>query len=529
MGAAGGSFASGFAQTLMQGMALQNQIATQQEDLKIKRQIADANLKLHEAQTADIERKVRTAAALFQRMQPQQQQTATDENGSYQMTSQPAAPLSPQERLAFQAMAGDVSGALKSIEPHFFQPGQGLSAYTPATDQTQQIAAPQAPPINPFIEKFMAGGAQPAAGGNGEAPAGQPQGGGPLNPAGIPYEPPTFTFDAKGGITAKIGPTKYSIHESKVEYPEGSGQQQVVLTAVNPMNPADRHTIPIGKPLPADELQKLERIAESWGVPPGDARRIVAGQIAAASLKYNGPAQAIAIDELEAKTKEKLAKGLTGTATTAQTTEARAKGIPGPLQKAKDLEVQTAGEKTAAEVQARNANEPPQGAAQNKIQMLQSVERQMGLVQQNFDAKFVGKGFGNYSDKLKKEFDKQEALASKGQYAGAFAGNVRAFLGTASPEEITFRNALLDSADLLLRARSGAQINEQEYNRLKSILPQLTDEPNTFLPAMKRFQDETSAIINDTLKIGSTGAREQLRQRETAPAKAQPPKGFRRE
>jgi hypothetical protein len=53
---------------------------------------------------------------------------------------------------------------------------------------------------------------------------------------------------------------------------------------------------------------------------------------------------------------------------------------------------------------------------------------------------------------------------------------------------------------MLLRARSGAQINEQEYARLSKLVPSVTDPLPTFQAKLKDFRREAQSILS-----GSTG------------------------
>lgn len=71
-------------------------------------------------------------------------------------------------------------------------------------------------------------------------------------------------------------------------------------------------------------------------------------------------------------------------------------------------------------------------------------------------------------------------------------------------EETTFRTALQDASDQLLRARSGAQINEQEYGRLRAILPKATDEPQVFLAALDRFEGELRSLLEKKRRMAVT-------------------------
>jgi len=95
-----------------------------------------------------------------------------------------------------------------------------------------------------------------------------------------------------------------------------------------------------------------------------------------------------------------------------------------------------------------------------------------------------------------------------------------------SGQETTFRTALRDAGDQLLRARSGAQINEQEYQRLRAILPKATDEPQVFMAALDRFENELKAMLEQKRRIvaeprGAAGAR------QSGTALPPPPPGWR--
>jgi hypothetical protein len=50
-------------------------------------------------------------------------------------------------------------------------------------------------------------------------------------------------------------------------------------------------------------------------------------------------------------------------------------------------------------------------------------------------------------------------------------------------------------SDMLLRARSGAQINEQEYQRLRKLMPNPRTAPETFRINLSRFITETNNIL----------------------------------
>jgi hypothetical protein len=76
----------------------------------------------------------------------------------------------------------------------------------------------------------------------------------------------------------------------------------------------------------------------------------------------------------------------------------------------------------------------------------------------------------------------------KPQYVGLLSGQVGRITQWANPDEAAFRQIILDVKDSLLRARSGAQINEQEYARLAKLVPDMTDSEPQFAGKMKSFE-----------------------------------------
>jgi hypothetical protein len=73
-------------------------------------------------------------------------------------------------------------------------------------------------------------------------------------------------------------------------------------------------------------------------------------------------------------------------------------------------------------------------------------------------------------------------------------GKMGEWIGTTAEEQVKFYADLQSVRDELLRAKSGAQINEQEYQRLKSILPDEYKADNSFKARMDRFETELNVI-----------------------------------
>ncbi len=84
--------------------------------------------------------------------------------------------------------------------------------------------------------------------------------------------------------------------------------------------------------------------------------------------------------------------------------------------------------------------------------------------------------------------------------------------GITGSKEVSFKRIVNDLSDRLLRARSGAQINEQEFERLTKIVPRLDTAEVVFEAEMKSFIDELDKILNTKQKISEQAGRRGLRQ-----------------
>ncbi len=91
-----------------------------------------------------------------------------------------------------------------------------------------------------------------------------------------------------------------------------------------------------------------------------------------------------------------------------------------------------------------------------------------------------------------------------GPIHGRVAGVKEATTGKLSDEEIEMRATVKDMQDALLRARSGAQINEQEYKRLVAFLPDLNTMPNVFKARLNRFRRAVKTVIEEKSKFATT-------------------------
>lgn len=95
------------------------------------------------------------------------------------------------------------------------------------------------------------------------------------------------------------------------------------------------------------------------------------------------------------------------------------------------------------------------------------------------------------------------------EYVGPVTGRVgkvkEELVGNLPSEQVEFYNWTRDVKDALLRARSGAQINEQEYKRLAGFLPSENIPPASYEARFKRFKQEVDMILSNKAKMLEEG------------------------
>lgn len=135
---------------------------------------------------------------------------------------------------------------------------------------------------------------------------------------------------------------------------------------------------------------------------------------------------------------------------------------------------------------AREAGKPLEASVQKEITGLEGALRQVENIEKNLDPAFLGPIRG-------RDF----TFEARRQVGGA--------VGRPLPDaETNFRQSLKDVQDQLLRARSGAAISPGEFDRLTSILPKATDEPEVFSAGLARFKTELTKAIQSKAKLGVT-------------------------
>ena len=121
------------------------------------------------------------------------------------------------------------------------------------------------------------------------------------------------------------------------------------------------------------------------------------------------------------------------------------------------------------------------------------------------------------TDKIARDFDKSFVGPAEGRLGGIAQKTVGV-----SKIRAKFYANVKDISDMLLRARSGAQINEQEYERLTELVPtrELPDE--VFMARLERFQEALNELLVETnAALESGGYINPSRRTVTQPATTQ--------
>jgi hypothetical protein len=91
------------------------------------------------------------------------------------------------------------------------------------------------------------------------------------------------------------------------------------------------------------------------------------------------------------------------------------------------------------------------------------------------------------------------------KFVGGLRGAMEPLQGLGSPSTQKYGLVRKDFSDRLLRLRSGAQINEQEYTRLMGMLPQWWRNTDADIEQLNKFKTEYTNLMNRITR-GSIGA-----------------------
>lgn len=89
----------------------------------------------------------------------------------------------------------------------------------------------------------------------------------------------------------------------------------------------------------------------------------------------------------------------------------------------------------------------------------------------------------------------------KPEYSGLVQGQVGRVSGLGNAEERMFREYIDVMKDDLLRAKSGAQINEQEYARLIKFMPNYNLTDTAFMASLNRLEEELEIMRKNKINI----------------------------
>lgn len=153
--------------------------------------------------------------------------------------------------------------------------------------------------------------------------------------------------------------------------------------------------------------------------------------------------------------------------------------------------------KSSGQAMPRNIGRTPDAEIQKGV-MFDTLLGNIGRIRQTYNPEWVGPAAGRF-------YSTKEALA-----------------GLEDPNQSQFYADTRDLADMLLRARSGAQINEQEYQRLSKLVPTPNLPPATYQARLDRFEEQLRGMIGSQRERLGAGGYLPGPKREQRPAKEDP-------
>lgn len=117
----------------------------------------------------------------------------------------------------------------------------------------------------------------------------------------------------------------------------------------------------------------------------------------------------------------------------------------------------------------------------------------------------------------------EDTYKTNPDYVGLVSGQVGRLTQLTDKNEAAFRQKVLDIKDSLLRARSGAQINEQEYARLAKLVPDMGDSAAQFEGKMASFKQSLLTLQQERTTAQGRGGVFQGRGQSPPPKNAEVP------
>lgn len=247
MGRSGAGFAQGFASTLAQGLQVQEQIRSRQEDLELKKKLVGAQLQEHEAKTKLAERAL-TASTTLQELLTATEPTPRAGTMLDLGDTPEAAGTMPARRpapVSRRSLAAAIAGADPVKAAEIAAMGEPL---TP--ERLTALLAPMTAPGGVTIPS------EPAVGGEATARAPVP---------GVTELPQIrVNISSKGELSASLGTERLQnpMQITEITTPHGEIQKMAV---VRDLATGQIYTLPLGLAVPPTVIQEAARLVDAQG------------------------------------------------------------------------------------------------------------------------------------------------------------------------------------------------------------------------------------------------------------------------
>lgn len=476
MGNAGAGFAQGYASTWAQLLPIVEQGRRHGEDLKLRRTLADAELKTHNARTEILTRKAESMTRLQDAMLNGFEMPGNLEAGDAP-SHQPFDMSNPahQSRILPDLAIADPSGFTSIVRDRMKPPRPSLEEQITGAQRILGAlnggAAPAALPTPgqpDFAPEHSALYRPPGAPGtSGVAPgaAGVPGMAPPSAGAPAPRMQmrPTVNFDKEGNVTLSFSgqPETFQIQHSTV-FDDATGRAQIVERIFSPSTGRVVSSYPIGQAAPPEALQRASEAAIGMGVPRGSALHgTTTSQLAYAAL-LPAQEQAAFLAQIERNVRGILgpmpspgampAPGMPSAPTAPRGTTAPGTTAPTMAAPSVSQAIQDVTTTEAARVEARKRAEmrvPERVSDTRRREMSQELSTAdlYGRIAADYEPDFVGKMRGTVAAKL---------------YEG---------IGIMSPKEQRFRTNVNAANNQMIRDMSGAAVSGSEEARMIAQMP----------------------------------------------------------
>ncbi len=341
MGAAGGTFANAFANTLIHGQQVMAQIQDRREALDLQKKLTTAQLQAHDAQTQLATRKLKAMLELDQATQPPQ--WPDSELGPGGQQAPPPMDAGTKLRIAMGLDPESTAKALLMENQNVDL--EKIGANWMGGGQAPAQAMPPPPPPPDFVPPTPQPSVQPQS---------QVPGAGGVAPVQSRSLSWQIGSDGKRKLNLQLDNLKLDIHTETVPLPDG--RTQSVRRLINPQTGDVLGTTPVGAPVLPETMKKYQQIVQSWGGKPGTQEYESAiGDLAAADSYPMPEERSIAWDTTEKYNREVFASGQNVVKTSGSVREKAQAEKKRLAEEEATRDIRTAGGKTAAQEAAKTA------------------------------------------------------------------------------------------------------------------------------------------------------------------------------